>query len=112
MILISKYLVPKGYTGLTVFPFVFLKYNRLKNDEVLINHERIHLRQQLELLVLPFYVFYVVEFLIRLVQYRAWKKAYRNISFERESYLNEDNLNYLQTRKFWQFIKYIRANDF
>ena len=112
MILISKYLVPKGYTGLTVFPFVFLKYNRLKNDEVLINHERIHLRQQLELLVLPFYVFYVVEFLISFVQYRAWKKAYRNISFERESYLNEDNLNYLQTRKFWQFIKYIRANDF
>lgn len=112
MILISKYLVPKGYTGLTVYPFVFLKYDRLKNDETLINHERIHLRQQLELLVLPFYVFYLVEFLFRLLQYKNWKQAYRNISFERESYLNEDDLNYLKTRKFWQFLEYLRADDF
>ena len=112
MILISKYLVPKGYTGLTVFPFVFLKYDRLKNDETLINHERIHLRQQLELLVLPFYVFYLVEFLFRLLQYKNWKQAYRNISFERESYLNEDDSNYLKTRKLWQFLKYLRADDF
>ena len=65
MILISKYLVPKGYTGLTIYPFVFLKYRRLKADMTLINHERIHLRQQLELLVIPFYIIYVSEFLIR-----------------------------------------------
>lgn len=25
MILISKYFVPKGYTGITIFPFIFLK---------------------------------------------------------------------------------------
>ena len=25
MIFISKYLVPKGYIGMTIFPFVFLK---------------------------------------------------------------------------------------
>ena len=112
MILISKYLVPKGYTGLAIFPFVFLKYDRLKNDETLINHERIHLRQQLELLVLPFYFFYLIEFLFRLLQFKNWKKAYRNISFERESYLNEGNLNYLKTRKFWRFLEYLRADDF
>ena len=112
MILISKYLVPKGYTGLTIFPFVFLKYRGLKNDEILINHERIHLRQQLELLVLPFYFLYLVEFLFRLLQYKNWKKAYRKISFERESYLNEDNLSYLENRRFWQFLEYLRADDF
>lgn len=112
MILISKYIVPKGYTGLTIYPFVFLKYHRLKTDAILINHEQIHLQQQLELLVLPFYLVYMIEFLIRLVQYRDWKTAYRNISFERECYDNEDNLQYLQTRKFWAFLKYIRANEF
>lgn len=112
MILISKYLVPKGYTGLTIYPFVFLKYSRLKNDVTLVNHERIHLRQQLELLVIPFYIIYIAEFLIRLVQYREWKKAYRNISFERECYLNETNLKYLKNRKFWAFTAYIRANEF
>ncbi len=112
MILISKYLVPKGYTGVTVYPFVFLKYHKLKTDEVLINHEYIHLKQQLELLVIPFYMFYGFEFLIRLLQYRQWKTAYRNISFEREAYINEDNLEYLDRRKIWQFLKYLRANDF
>jgi hypothetical protein len=112
MILISKYLVPKGYTGVTVYPFVFLKYHKLKTDVVLLNHEYIHLKQQLELLVIPFYIFYGFEFLIRLVQYKRWKKAYRNISFEREAYINEDNLEYLNGRKAWQFLKYLRANDF
>jgi len=112
MILISKYIVPKGYTGLTIYPFVFLKYHRLKTDTALINHERIHLRQQLELLILPFYIVYVVEFLIRLLQYKSWKRAYRNISFERESYLNEANLDYLKSRKTWAFVNYISANEF
>jgi len=112
MILISKFLVPKGYTGLTIYPFVFLKYRRLKTDVILINHERIHLRQQLELLVIPFYLLYVTEFLIRLLQYKGWKRAYRNISFERECYLNESNLDYLKTRKFWTFATYFRANEF
>lgn len=112
MILISRYIVPNGYTGVTIYPFVFLKYKGLKTDTTLINHESIHLQQQLELLVLPFYIAYVVEFLIRLMQYRDWKTAYRNISFERECYLNETNLEYLKTRTSWQFLKYIRANDF
>jgi len=111
MILISKYLIPNGYTGLTIFPFVMLKSDKLKTDYVLINHERIHLRQQLEFLVIPFYVIYVLEFLMRLLHYQNWKLAYRNISFEREAYRNEIDLDYLKTRKFWDFLKYIRRND-
>ena len=74
MILISKYLVPKGYTGLTIYPFVFLKYRRLKADMTLINHERIHLRQQLELLVIPFYIIYVSEFLLDYFSIKVGKK--------------------------------------
>lgn len=111
MIFISKYLVPKGYTGMTIFPFVFLKSKLLKENQVLINHEKIHLKQQLELLVLPFYVFYSIEFLIRLIQCRKWHKAYRNISFERESYMNESNLDYLNNRPFWAFLKYLSSHD-
>jgi len=112
MILISKYLIPKGYTGLAVYPFVVLKNKGLMADRILVNHECIHLKQQLELLIIPFYVFYVFEFLIRLLQYRSWKIAYRNISFEREAYGNECDFEYLKSRKIWQFLKYIRANDF
>ena len=107
MVLISKYLVPKGYVGITIYPFIFLKYFYLKTNRVLINHERIHLRQQLELLVLPFYVFYGIEFLIRLLRTKNWYTAYQNISFEKEAYINEKDLNYLKSRPFFRFISYL-----
>lgn len=99
-------MVPKGYTGLTLFPFIFLKQKELKRNENLINHEKIHLRQQIELLILPFYVFYGVEFLCRYAKLKNWKLAYRSISFERESYANEQNNQYLKNRPFWNFINY------
>lgn len=111
MILISKYLVPKGYNGLTVFPFVFLKSRHLKKHTILINHEKIHLRQQLEMLMIPFYLIYAIEFLVRLLQYKKWDLAYRNISFELEAYTNESNLDYLKHRPFFGFLKYLRAHD-
>ena len=111
MIFISKYLVPKGYTGITIFPFVFLKSKQLKGNQVLVNHEKIHLRQQIELLIIPFFVFYVLEFLIRFIEYRNWQMAYRNISFEREAYAKQCDLNYLKHRSFWTFLKYLRSHD-
>lgn len=112
MIFVSKYLVPKGYLGLTIFPFVFLKSKHLKKDLVLVNHEKIHLRQQIELLIVPFYMVYGIEFLIRFSHYKSWHLAYRNISFEREAYKNEQRLDYLKHRPFWRFLKYLRTNEF
>ena len=106
MILISKYIIPKGYIGITIFPFMFLKNKTLRENNVLINHEKIHLRQQIELLIIPFFVLYVVEFFVRLIQYKNWNLAYRNISFEREAYVNEKDLDYLKSRPFCEFIKY------
>ena len=107
MLLVFKYLVPKGYTAITIYPFIMLKHKRQKDDMILINHEKIHIRQQLELLVLPFFIWYGIEFLIRLVQFKNWSRAYRNISFEREAYENEKDLDYLKRRPFWQFLKYV-----
>lgn len=101
-------MVPRGYVGMTVFPFMFLKYKTLKGNSVLINHEKIHLKQQLELLVIPFFVVYILEFSFRLLQYKNWHFAYRNISFEREAYINEKDLNYLKKRPFWNFVKYFK----
>jgi hypothetical protein len=108
MILIaSKYLVPKGYGAMAVYPFVLVRDSRLKLHQHLLNHERIHLRQQAELLILPFYLWYFVEYMIRLILYRNHQMAYRNISFEREAYSNETNPNYLDNRRFWSFLKYL-----
>ncbi|MCD2260668.1 hypothetical protein KWG70_15740 [Psychroserpens sp. XSD401] len=107
MVLISKYLVPRGYVGITIFPFIFLKYNYLKTNATLVNHERIHLRQQLEMLIIPFYIFYVVEFLIKWVKMKNWYKAYHHISFEKEAYTHEKDLNYLKSRPFFGFVSYL-----
>ena len=107
IVVASKYLVPKGYTAIALFPFVFVRDKTLMAHPVLLNHERIHLRQQAELLVLPFYIWYVIEYCIRYLRYKDQKMAYRNISFEREAYANEGNLEYLSGRKFWHFCNYL-----
>lgn len=106
-LIVSKYLVPKGYGGIAIFPFVFFRSKSQLQDVVSVNHEKIHLRQQAEMFVLPFFIWYVLEFLIRIMRYRNWDKAYRNICFEREAYANESDPSYLQQRKWWKFLHYI-----
>ena len=107
-LIVTKYLIPKGYRGLAAFPFVFVKYRVDKENVVFVNHEKIHLRQQLELLVIPFFIWYFFEFILRLIQYKNSDLAYRNISFEREAYANEKDLDYLKQRSFWRFLKYVK----
>ena len=107
-LIVSKYLIPNGYHGLTIFPFVLIKYSSDQNNWVLMNHEKIHLRQQRELLLLPFFIWYLIEYIFRLFQYKSHNLAYRNISFEREAYANESNLNYLQKRSLWKFVAYLK----
>lgn len=106
-LIVSKYLIPKGYRGMTVFPFVILRERSDKEVSVLVNHEKIHIRQQLELLVLPFFVWYLMEYVFRLMRYGNRYEAYRNISFEREAYANEKDPDYLKSRSFWKFLKYV-----
>ncbi len=90
--------------GMALFPFILIKG---KPTKTLINHETIHLRQQVELAVLPFYLWYAVEYLIRRAGSRSHYEAYRRISFEREAFENEKDIHYLKNRKPWQFIRYL-----
>jgi|TARA_R110000782_G_scaffold70854_1_gene142301 hypothetical protein len=86
--------------GITIYPFVILREKyKTKKARRLINHESIHIKQQEELLVIPFYVLYVTEFLIKSIIYRSFKKAYYNLSFEREAYDNERKSKYISRRK-------------
>ncbi len=77
-------------------------------DETVINHEQIHTAQQRELLFIPFYLLYFIEWLFRLVRHRNWKDAYFAISFEREAYAHGDDLAYLKRRKLYEWIKYLK----
>jgi len=108
ILIVFKYLTPRGFRGLTFFPFIFMSDAKDKENEVFINHEKIHIRQQLELLILPFFIWYIVEYGFRLIQYKDRNKAYYNISFEREAYTNEKDLNYLNERSFWKFWHYLK----
>ena len=71
----------------------------------LINHERIHTRQMLEMLILPFYIWYVIEWFIRL--FHGGPCLYEPI-LEREAYQNMNNLNYLNQRRPFAWIKYLK----
>lgn len=77
-------------------------------DKYVINHERIHTAQQKELLFIPFYVLYGIEWLFRFIQYRNQHQAYMNISFEREAYKYGNDLNYLKTRKPYSWIRFLK----
>ena len=103
---IIKYFTPKKIAGITLFPFIIVEKKDLKYDKTFINHELIHIYQQMELFVILFVILYYIEFFILLLKYKNVTQAYRNISFEREAYENETNYNYVETRKWFSFIKY------
>ncbi|MVX37239.1 hypothetical protein [Myroides sp. LoEW2-1] len=86
-IVVTK-LVPKGYAALTLYPFIFVRKEEHKQNKILLNHERIHLRQQKRLFVIGFLIWYLLEYLFLLLKFRNHDKAYRNISFEKEAYTN------------------------
>ena len=91
--------------GMALFPFILVK--RKNPSLVLLNHERIHLRQQLELLILPFYIWYLAEYGWNLLHYKSRYAAYRKISFEEEAFAHDEDLTYLEKRRFWAFLKYV-----
>ena len=90
MIIVKNKFIPfSGYSSITIWPFIFTKVDM---EEIELNHENIHGRQQLECLIIPFYIIYLIEAIL---------KGYSHICFEKEAYANQDNLNYLKTRKWY-----------
>ncbi|MGK4567133.1 hypothetical protein [Flavobacterium sp. 3HN19-14] len=83
-IVVAKYLIPEGYAALTVFPFVVLRESESQQNLVLMQHEQIHIRQQLEMLVIAFFLWYFAEYLFGLIRFGNHNLAYRNISFEKK----------------------------
>lgn len=86
------------FAAINIFGLLFVrsKYKGKLRDKT-INHEEIHTAQMKELLYIPFYIIYVIEWLIRLITNP--NNAYRSISFEQEAHNNELNADYLKTRK-------------
>jgi len=99
-----KFFVSEDVIAITLYPFgIYVKEQPYPINPSTINHEEIHWMQQKELLCIFFYMWYFVEWLLRL----PFGNAYMNISFEREAYANQNNPNYLKTRKKFGFLKYL-----
>jgi hypothetical protein len=94
--------------GVAIFPFLLLKDKKSRLNQHLMNHEFIHFRQQIELLIIPFYIIYILNYLINLILYHNHQQVYRNILFEMEAYENDTNLDYPVERKFASWTSYLK----
>lgn len=103
-IIYNKYIPFGRFLALNLFGVIFAK-GKLKDKDL--NHELIHSAQIKELLYIPFYLFYVIEWIYKSIRYWGFYKGYRNISFEREAYGNSSDLGYLKKRKRFAFLKYL-----
>ena len=102
----GKEFYPIRSMGWTFFCVIFVRDIERKDFQIsYLNHERIHVAQMWDMWFIFAYLLYSVEFLIKLPLYGFRpKKAYRNISFEREAYANQDDFTYVFLRnKFSHF---------
>lgn len=88
----------RGFAAINLCGLILVRKDMKFTDDDL-RHERIHTRQMLELLILPFYLWYAIEWLVRLVQTRSPLRAYSRIAFEREAYSNQSSPDYLKRRR-------------
>lgn len=120
----------KGFIAMCFYPFILVRYDKKALfDDTTTRHELIHANQQQEmyvagfvlslfllllglsfwsLLAIPVYFYwYGIEWLMRWAYYRNRDTAYKNISFEREAYNNQANMDYLRTRKHYAFLNFL-----
>ena len=108
MKIIYNTLIPfKGFTAINLFGIIFARKECEPLGKRTLNHEAIHTAQMKELLYVGFYLWYVIEWLVKLFIYG--KQAYRNISFEREAYMNQGIMGYLQGRGHYAWVKYLKG---
>jgi hypothetical protein len=76
--------VPDWVDAITIFPFIFVKDKPRTEDEyrTIIEHEKIHIGQQLRGLLIIFYIRYL---------YFSWKYGYKKNPYEIEAYEHQDD---------------------
>lgn len=106
--IINRFIPFRGFTAINILGLIFVRKG-MKFTDADLRHERIHTRQMLELLILPFYLWYGIEWLIRLIKTRNVQRAYLSISFEREAYEHQDDPDYLRHRRPYAWLNYLNS---
>jgi hypothetical protein len=101
-----KFITRGRAAGITLAPFGIYIEKRYLNYGDIINHELIHWKQQIEMLIVFFYIWYLLEWLIKLIKYGS--KSYYYLSFEREAYIHDNDMEYLNKRRHFAWFKYLK----
>ena len=114
MKVIQNKLIPfKGYKYINLFGLIFTR-DKSKISAKSYNHEKIHLKPMQEMLWLPYYLWYGIEYCIiglcRFFDKQSTK--YHDVSFEEEAYNNEENYTYPETRKHYSWLKYCKIRSY
>lgn len=96
-VIYNKVIPFKGYKCVNLFGVLFVREGCTMSAADF-NHEAIHTAQMKELLYVPFYVLYVLEWLLLWAKFHDAHTAYRHISYEVEAYLFQADADYLKTR--------------
>lgn len=130
IIIKTKFLPFNGYKAINLWGILFVR-SKAKIDDVLIMHESIHTRQLIEVMIasvlislifviggqwwlgalftfFSYYIWYGIEYVIRLIGSGNKINAYRNMAFEKEAYKNEGNMLYLNIRRLFNFLEYMK----
>ena len=104
MRIIYNNIIPfKGFAAINICGLLFVRRG-IKVSDLMLNHEEIHSHQMKEMCYVFFYIWYLIEWFVRLFMPG---NAYRQISFEQEAYCNEWDPNYLTNRKHHNWLKYL-----
>lgn len=99
----NRFLPFKGFAAMNLMGILVCRKETVLTPDLIL-HEHIHTRQMVETLFVGFYLWYVVEWLVRLTMKG---NAYRNIAFEREAYAHMHETDYLQRRKAFAWWAYL-----
>ena len=107
-IIYNRFIPFKGFNAMAAVWVIFARKGAWISDRT-IRHESIHIKQQKEMLVIFFFLWYFIEWIVRLIQYRNGTTAYLNISFEREAFCYQNDLTYLDFRKHFSWINFLKT---
>lgn len=102
-VIYNRFIPFKGFKAINLFGVLFVRKGSVMSREDM-NHEAIHTSQMKEMMYIFFYWWYLVEWVLRIF---GKGNAYKRISFEREAYDNQHNLNYLNVRKRYSWTEYL-----
>lgn len=106
LIVKNKYFPRSPFIATNVFGIILFRIDKGEPDPITINHEFIHILQQKELWFIGFLVCYYWEWMKNYMKYKNVMKAYYEISFEKEAYTYEKDLEYSHKREAYAWRKF------